>query len=74
MLNNMTRVRVIQVWFAAVALVAVAAMEFGAAVKVGTGGMLLALSIVPAVLIFLLWPQDQAVTAGDVLRGTDRRP
>jgi len=29
---------------------------------------------VPAVLIFLLWPQDQPVTAGDVLRGTDRRP
>jgi hypothetical protein len=74
MLNNMTRVQVIQVWFAAVALVAVAAMAFGATVKVGTGGMLLALSIVPAVLIFLLWPQDQAVTAGDVLRGTDRRP
>jgi hypothetical protein len=74
MLNNMTRVQVIQVWFAAVALVAVAAMAFGAAVNVGTGGMLLALSIVPAVLIFLLWPQDQAVTAGDVLRGTHRRP
>jgi len=57
MLNNMTRVQVIQVWFAAVALVAVVAMAFGAAVNVGTGGMLLALSIVPAVLIFLLWPQ-----------------
>ena len=74
MLKNMTRVRVIQVWFAALTLVAVAAMAFGAAVKVGTGGMLLAVSIVPAVLIFLLSPQDQAVTAGDVLRGTDRRP
>jgi hypothetical protein len=74
MLSNMTRARVIQVWFAAVALVVVAAVAFGAAVKVGTGGMLLALSIVPAVLIFLLWPQDQTVTAGDVLRGTDRRP
>jgi hypothetical protein len=73
MLNNMTRIQVIQVWFAAVALVAVAVMAFGAAVKVGTGGMLLALSIVPAVVVFLLWPQGQAVTAADVMRGTDRR-
>ena len=64
MLNNMTRAQVIQVWFAAVAPVVVAAVAFGAAVNVGTGGMLLALSIVPSVIIFLLWPAAQAQTAG----------
>jgi hypothetical protein len=74
MLSNMTRARVIQVWFAAVALVVVAAVAFGAEMRVSTGGVLLTLSLVPALIVFLLWPQDQAVTAGDVLRGTDRRP
>ena len=47
----------IQVWFAAVALVVVAAMAFGADVKVGTGGMLLTLSLVPPLIVFLLWPR-----------------
>ena len=73
MLSNMTRARVIQGWFAAVALVVVAVVAFGAEVKVGTGGMMLALSIVPAVIIFVLWPEAQSLTAGEVIRGTDRR-
>jgi len=74
MLNNMTRGQVIQGWFAAVALVVVAAMAFGAEVKVGTGGLLLTLSLVPAVIVFLLWPKAESLTARDVLRRTDRRP
>jgi hypothetical protein len=73
MLKKMTRAHVIQVWFAAVALVVVTALAFGAAVKVGTAGMLLALSMAPAVISFLLWPRAQALTAGEVLRGIDRR-
>ena len=72
-MSNMSRTRVIQVWFAAVALVVVAAMAFGAEVKVGTGGMLLTLSLVPPLIMFLLWPAAQTLTAGDVIRGTDRR-
>jgi hypothetical protein len=74
MLNNMTRTHVIQVWFAAVALVVAAAVALGAEVNVGTGGMLLTLSLVPPLIVFLLWPGAESVTAGDVLRGTDRRP
>ena len=73
MLRHMTRANVIQVWFAAVALVVVAAVALGAQVTAGTGGMLLALSLVPPLIVFLLWPGAQSVTAGDVLRGTDRR-
>ena len=73
MLKNMTRSRVIQVWFAAVALVVGAAMALGAEVTVGTGGMLLALTLVPAAIALLLWPVAQPLTAADVLRGTDRR-
>jgi len=73
MLSNITRTRVIQVWLAAVGLVVVAAGAFGAEVRVGTGGVLLALSLVPPLIVFLLWPKARSLTAGDVIRGTDPR-
>ena len=73
MLSNLSRTTVIQVWFAAVALVVVAAVAFGAEMKVSTRGMLLTLSLVPPLIVFLLWPAAQSLTAGDVIRGTDRR-
>jgi hypothetical protein len=73
MWSNMTSTRLIRLWFAAVALAVVAAVIFGAKVKVETGGMLLTLSLVPPLIVFLLWPQAQSLTAGDVIRGTDRR-
>ena len=47
MLKDITRSRLIQVWFAAVALVVVAGVAFGATMTVSTGAMLLALSLVP---------------------------
>jgi len=72
MLSTMTRTRVIQAWLVAVALV-VAAVALGAEVNVGTVGVLLTLSLVPPLITFLLWPEAESVTAGDVIRGTDRR-
>lgn len=69
----MTRSRVLQIWFAAVAVVVVATIAFGAAVTVSTGAMLLALALVPALLVLLLWPGVQPPTASQVLHGTDRR-
>jgi hypothetical protein len=63
----------IQVWFAAVALVVVAGVAFGAAVTVSTGAMLLALSLVPPAIVLLLWPGVQPLTAAEVLHGRDRR-
>jgi hypothetical protein len=69
----MARTRVLQVWFAAVALIVVGAAAVGAEVSVGTGGMLLTLSLVPPLLVFLLWPVAQSLTAADAIRGTDRR-
>jgi hypothetical protein len=73
MLKDMTRSRLIQAWFAGVALVVVAGVAFGAAVTVGTGAMLLALSLVPPAIVLLLWPGVQPLTAADVLHGRDRR-
>jgi hypothetical protein len=73
MLNSITRATVIQIWFAALVFVVVAAAAFGAQLTSGTG-MLLTLSLVPPVIVFLLWPKAESVTAGDVIRGTDTRP
>ena len=73
MLKDMTRSRVIQVWFAAVALVVVVSVAFGAAVTVGTGALLLALSLVPPAIVLLLWPGVQPPTAAEVLHDVDRR-
>jgi hypothetical protein len=74
MLKDMTRSRLIQIWFAAVVLVVAAGIAFGASVTIGTGAMLLALSLVPPFIVLLLWPGVQPPTAGDVIRGVDRRP
>ena len=73
MLSSITRARVIQVWLGALAVVVVAAVAFGATVTAGLAGVVLTLSIVPPLVVFLLWPEAQSLTAGDVLRGTDRR-
>jgi hypothetical protein len=73
MLKQMTRSRLIQVWFAAVLLIAVAALAFGVSVTVGTGAVLFVLSLAPPAIVLLLWPGVQSPTAADVLYGTERR-
>jgi hypothetical protein len=64
----MTRAKVIQVWFAAIGLMVVAAVAFGAQVAVGTAGLLVALSLVPPAVVFMLWPGTPSLTAAEVLR------
>ncbi len=68
----MTRIRLLQVWFAAVALAVIGVVAFGVTVTVGTGAMLLVLSLVPAAIVLLLWPGVQPRTAADVLYDRDR--
>ena len=68
----MTRSRLIQVWFAAVALVVVAAVALGAAVTIGTGAMLLALCLVPPAFILMLWPGVQTPTIAEILHDAER--
>ena len=74
MVKNMTRSRVIQVWFAAVALIVVSAVALGVSMTAATGAMLLALSVVPPAIVLVLWPRAQPLTASEVLHGGDRRP
>ena len=73
MLKNMTRSRLIQVWFAAVALVAAASLASGATLTVGTGALLLALSLVPPAIVLLLWPAVRQQTVAEVIQDVDRQ-
>jgi hypothetical protein len=70
--TQMTRSRLIQMWFALVVFVVVAAVAFDAAVTVSTAAMLFALALTPAVLVLLLWPGVQLPTASEVLHSSDR--
>ena len=72
MLRDMTRSRVIQVWFVVVALVAVASVAFGANVTAGTATMLLALCLVPPVIVLMVW-SGPSPTVAEVLRDANRR-
>jgi hypothetical protein len=73
MLKNVTRSTLIQSWFAAVVLVAVAIVALGTDMTLATAGLLLALSLVPPAIVLMLWPGPQTVTAADVLHDTERR-
>jgi hypothetical protein len=70
---HMTRTRLIQMWFALVVFVVVAAVAFGAAVTISTAAILSVLALAPALLVLLLWPGVQPPTASEVIHGTDRR-
>lgn len=73
MFNNMTRSKLLQIWFTAVALIAVALFALGASVTFGTAAILLALCLVPAAIIMKLWPNVQPQTIAEVLHDTERR-
>jgi hypothetical protein len=64
----MTRSRVIQTWFAAVLLVAVAATALGPSMTMGTAVLLLAMCLVPPVVVFMLWPSATTATMAETIR------
>jgi hypothetical protein len=73
MLKSMTCSKAIQIWFVAVAMVAAAGVTVGASVTAGTAVTLLVVCLVPPAIILMLWPRNLTTTAGDVIRGVDRR-
>ena len=66
--RNLTRLRVIQAWFAAVLVVVVGAVALGVAVTMGTAALLVAVCLVPPVVVFVLWPSDDAPTMAETIR------
>ena len=63
-IRHLTRLKVIQIWFAVVLLVGVAAVALGASVTIGTGALLLAMCLIPPAVVLLLWPSDSPDNGG----------
>jgi hypothetical protein len=72
-MKNMTRSRLVAIWFSAVIVVVVAAVAFGAAVTIGTGALLLAMCLVPPVLVWMLWRTGSPPTIAEVIHKTEQR-
>jgi hypothetical protein len=61
---------VIQAWFAGVVLIVVACVAFDVASTMAAIGSMLAVSLVPPIILLVLWPGVQLPTAHDVLHST----
>jgi hypothetical protein len=72
MSSEVTRSKVIVVWFLFLALVVATTLMFGVSVTMETGALLAGLCLVPPALLLMLWPGVQPLTAGEVLRGERR--
>lgn len=73
MFNKMTRSRLIQIWFTAVALIVAAGIALGASMTIGTGAILFVLCLVPPAIVVKLWPDIPSQTIAEVLHDTERR-
>jgi hypothetical protein len=72
-MKEMTRSRLIGIWFSAVIVVVVAAFAFGAAVTTGTGALLVAMCLVPPVLVWMLWRTGSPPTIAEVIHDAEQR-
>jgi hypothetical protein len=70
---HMTRTKVIQVWFGAVLLIAVAGIALGVTITIGTGALLLAMCLVPPAVVVMLWPADRASTMAEAIHDAKSR-
>jgi hypothetical protein len=74
MLKDITRNRLMGLWFATVAIVIASVAAMGVDVGVGTIAFLLTLSLVPPGIILALWRGAVAApTVGDILYAADTR-
>jgi hypothetical protein len=67
LLNDITRNRLVAMWFAAVAVVIASVVALGVNVSVSTSALLLALSLVPPGIIVVLWRSAPPQTVGELL-------
>jgi hypothetical protein len=76
MLNDITRNRLVALWFVAVAVVIASVVAMGVNIGVSTAALLLTLSLVPPGIILILW-RGPAQTVGEILyaanKGTEGR-
>jgi hypothetical protein len=67
MLKNITRNRLVGLWFAAVAVVIASVVAMGVNVAVSTTAFLLTLSLVPPAILLLVWRGAPPPTVGEIL-------
>ncbi len=72
MVKDITRNRLVGLWFAAVAVMIAAVIVAGVHVGAATTALLLALSLVPPGILLALWPAGPPPTIGEILYATNR--
>jgi hypothetical protein len=72
MLNDITRNRLVGMWFAAVALVIAFVVAMGVNVTASTTALLLTLSLVPPGIILALWRGAPPQTVGEILYAANK--
>ena len=72
MLKDITRNRLVGLWFAAVAVVIASIVAMGVNVGVSTTALLLTLSLVPPGIILALWRGAPPQTVGQILHAPNK--
>ena len=77
MLNDITRNRLVGLWFGAVGLVIASVVAMGVNVGVSTTALLLTMALVPPAIMLTLWRGGPNQTVAEILhaahKGTDGR-
>lgn len=72
-MNGITRSRLIQIWFGAVAVAIAGVIVLGVAITISTGVLLLSASVVPPAIVLFLWREAPPPTVAEVIHAVDRR-
>lgn len=72
-MKALTRGKIIQIWFVAVALAIAGVLALGVVVTTSTAVLLLASALVPPGILWFMWPEVQPQTAADVIHSAERQ-
>jgi hypothetical protein len=73
MRRQITRTQLIQGWFVLITTVAAAAVAAGASVTFQAGAFLAALSLIPPVMLRMLWPATAPVTIAQIIHNAEQQ-
>ena len=72
MLNDLTRGKVIQVWFGGLAVAVAGGVALGVRVNAGTAAVLVIIALVAPAIVLLLWPRAPEPTIIEMLQDNNR--
>jgi hypothetical protein len=73
MFRNVTRQRLIQVWFAILAIATVAFLATGGQMVTTSSAIVAVLCLTPALMLRMLWPTTEAKTVAQVIYEAEQR-